>query len=112
MPSISAEYVGNVMVIYATLVLPSGQTGFNQVWQSGPVSGGTPTVHPTTGDNMASYGTVDFVTGQSTGSSGGGALQRRKNVRPFNLFLVLWFSLSCFVNRLVQIRGSTLTGQS
>ncbi|KAE9457863.1 hypothetical protein C3L33_10229, partial [Rhododendron williamsianum] len=70
-PSISAEYVGNVMVIYATLVLPSGQTGFNQVWQSGPVSGGTPTVHPTTGDNMASYGTVDFVTGQSTGMSWG-----------------------------------------
>ncbi|XP_058218385.1 cytochrome b561 and DOMON domain-containing protein At4g17280-like [Rhododendron vialii] len=91
-PSISAEYVENVMVIYATLVLPSGQTEFNQVWQSGPVSGGNPAEHPTTGDNMASYGTVNFVNGQSTGSSGGGALQRRKNVHGI-LNAVSWGTL-------------------
>ncbi|KAI8552136.1 hypothetical protein RHMOL_Rhmol06G0241500 [Rhododendron molle] len=89
---ISAEYVGSVMVIYATLVLPSGQTEFNQVWQSGPVSGGKPAEHPLSGDNKLSYGTVNFATGLSTGSSGGGALQRRKNVHGI-LNAVSWGTL-------------------
>lgn len=90
--SISAEYVNNAMVIYATLALPSGQTGFNQVWQSGPVSGGSPQVHPTSGDNMKSYGSVDFVTGESSGSGGGGSLQRRRNVHGV-LNAVSWGTL-------------------
>lgn len=75
------------MVIYATLVLPPGRTGFNQVWQSGPVSGEVLQEHPLSGDNKLSVGTVDFATGVSTGSTGGGALQRRRNVRPHALFI-------------------------
>lgn len=90
--SISAEYVNNAMVIYATLALPSGKTVFNQVWQSGPVSSGRPQVHPTSGDNMKSYGTVDFVTGVSSGGGGGGSLQRRRNVHGI-LNAVSWGTL-------------------
>ncbi|MFS7921862.1 putative cytochrome b561 and DOMON domain-containing protein [Helianthus anomalus] len=79
-PVIRAERVNGDVVIYATLVLPSGRTSFNQVWQMGPVSSGAPNAHPLGSENRNSVGTVDFVSGQ-TGAGGGvgGSLLHRRN---------------------------------
>ncbi|KAL2493787.1 Cytochrome [Forsythia ovata] len=70
------------MVIYASIELPSGSTSFNQVWQTGQVSGDIPQRHATTGDNMRSVNTIDFVSGltSDTGAIGGGSRQRKRNV--------------------------------
>nr|XP_043629448.1 cytochrome b561 and DOMON domain-containing protein At5g35735-like [Erigeron canadensis] len=77
---IRAERVNGDVVIYATLVLPSGRTNFNQVWQIGPVSNGAPSAHAMGSDNRASLGSVDFVTGQAgAGGSVGGSLLHRRN---------------------------------
>lgn len=79
-PRITAESVGGDVVIYATIVLPSGGTAFNQVWQVGPVTNGVPSIHGTSGDNLRSVGRVDFITGQTTaGGAIGGSRQRRRN---------------------------------
>lgn len=78
-PSLAAEYSDSVMIIYATLVLPSSGTSFNHLWQIGPVSGNTPGAHSTTG-NYAHVGTVNFVSGQTTTSSGGDSKLKKKNV--------------------------------
>ncbi|GAA0157182.1 hypothetical protein LIER_14503 [Lithospermum erythrorhizon] len=83
-PRIDAEFLSgsNEMIIYATLQLPNNRTTFNQVWQSGQVSGGSPQPHDTSGDNLRSTGTVDFLTGQTTeGGNDVDAIQRRRNVR-------------------------------
>ncbi|KAJ9551683.1 hypothetical protein OSB04_015728 [Centaurea solstitialis] len=78
-PAIRAESVNGDVVIYATLVLPSGRTSFNQVWQTGPVSNGAPSAHNLASENRNSVGTVDFATGQAAGGGGGGGnvLHRR-----------------------------------
>ncbi|KAK9077395.1 hypothetical protein SSX86_005732 [Deinandra increscens subsp. villosa] len=79
-PAIRAERVNGDVVIYATLVLPSGRTSFNQVWQSGPVSNGAPGAHNLGSENRNSVGTVDFVTGQAGAGGGvGGSLLHRRN---------------------------------
>jgi hypothetical protein len=79
-PSITAERVNGVVVIYATLVLPSGGTRFNQVWQVGPVNNGAPGIHALGADNRNSLGSVDFINGQtSAGGNIGGSRQRRRN---------------------------------
>ncbi|KAM0063065.1 putative cytochrome b561 and DOMON domain-containing protein [Helianthus debilis subsp. tardiflorus] len=79
-PSITAERVRGDVVIYATLVLPSGGTRFNQVWQVGPVNNGAPGIHGLGADNRNSLGSVDFISGE-TGAGGniGGSRQRRRN---------------------------------
>ncbi|XP_076919307.1 cytochrome b561 and DOMON domain-containing protein At5g35735-like [Bidens hawaiensis] len=77
---IRAERVNGDVVIYATLVLPSGRASFNQVWQMGPVSNGAPGGHPLGSENRNSVGTVDFVTGQAGAGGGvGGSLLHRRN---------------------------------
>lgn len=79
-PAIRAERVNGDVVIYATLVLPSGGSSFNQVWQVGPVTNGVPTIHALNPDNRNSVGQVDFTTGQtSAGGNVGGSRQRRRN---------------------------------
>ncbi|KAK0591152.1 hypothetical protein LWI29_036231 [Acer saccharum] len=75
-PSISATLSGTEMTIYATLQLNSDLLSTNQVWQEGPMSGGVPASHPTSGNNVASVGTIDFRTGETTASSGGGSNSR------------------------------------
>ncbi|KAK1569052.1 hypothetical protein Q3G72_032054 [Acer saccharum] len=75
-PSISATLSGTEMTIYATLQLNSDLLSTNQVWQEGPLSGGVPASHPTSGNNVASVGTIDFRTGETTASSGGGSNSR------------------------------------
>ncbi|XP_061969868.1 cytochrome b561 and DOMON domain-containing protein At4g17280-like [Populus nigra] len=78
-PSISAEYSsGGDMVIFATLKLDNSLVSTNQVWQEGPLSGGSPGPHPTTGENMQSVGTVNFVSGTVTSTGGGTSSKARK----------------------------------
>ncbi|KAK6142317.1 hypothetical protein DH2020_022665 [Rehmannia glutinosa] len=78
-PRIGAEFANNEMIIYATIELPSGRTSFTHVWQNGHVSG-TPSDASTDGENMRSFGTIDFVTGQTaeTGTGSGGSRNRKK----------------------------------
>ncbi|KVI02085.1 cytochrome b561/ferric reductase transmembrane [Cynara cardunculus var. scolymus] len=79
-PAIRAESVNGDAVIYATLVLPTGRTNFNQVWQMGPVANGAPSAHNLGSENRNSLGTVDFVTGQAGEGGGvGGSLLHRRN---------------------------------
>ncbi|KAK4363195.1 hypothetical protein RND71_018436 [Anisodus tanguticus] len=81
-PRIEAEFSNGEYIIFATLVLPSGRTSFNQAWQNGRVSGQTLQRHVTSGDNMRSFGSVDFANGQ-LGSDGGSSVtsrQRRRHV--------------------------------
>lgn len=80
-PKISALFTNGEMTIFATLELPSGRTNFNQVWQIGPLSGATPSVHSLNSENTNSAGTVDFSSGQTSSGGGVGVLRRRrKNV--------------------------------
>jgi hypothetical protein len=65
--------------VFGTLVLQNGTGEVNQVWQVGPVSGGSITPHAMGSDNMASKGKLNLVTGASTAGSGGGSLLHKKN---------------------------------
>lgn len=77
-PNISAEYTGGDMIIFATLQLSASLVTTNQVWQEGPLSGGSPGRHPTTGQNIQSVGTVNFVSGTATSTGGGTSSKARK----------------------------------
>lgn len=80
-PVIRAESINGDVVIYATLVLPSGGTSFNHVWQMGPVSNGAPGAHNLASENRNSVGTVNFLTGQAVAGGGvGGSILHRRNV--------------------------------
>lgn len=82
-PKIRAEFSSskNEIIIYATLVLPTGRTSFNQVWQEGPVSSDTPGAHAVGSTNTNSVGTVDFSSGQTSAGGGvGNSKRRRRNV--------------------------------
>ncbi|KAI3675159.1 hypothetical protein L1987_84744 [Smallanthus sonchifolius] len=80
-PNITAERVSGDVVIYATLVLPTGGTRFNQVWQVGPTNNGAPVSHAFNSENRNSLGSVDFSTGEAgAGGSVGGSRNRRRNV--------------------------------
>ncbi|KAJ4835288.1 hypothetical protein Tsubulata_048874 [Turnera subulata] len=79
--NLRAEYSNGEMIIFATLQLDNTLLSTNQVWQEGPLSGGSPSIHPTSGDNMQSVGTVDFATGTVTSTGGGiSSRARRRNV--------------------------------
>lgn len=90
-----AESVNGDVVIYGTLVLPSGRTSFNHVWQIGPVSNGAPGAHNMGSENRNSVGTVDFVTGQAGAGGGvGGSILHRRNVSTFVFSPLQSFHLS------------------
>ncbi|KAI4331021.1 hypothetical protein MLD38_029251 [Melastoma candidum] len=90
-PSINATFEKGDMTIFATLELTTGlENGVNQVWQVGPMSGGRPSIHPLSGGNVLSVGTLNFVSGTSTNS--GNSRQRRKNVHGV-LNAVSWGTL-------------------
>ncbi|XP_062195530.1 cytochrome b561 and DOMON domain-containing protein At3g25290-like [Phragmites australis] len=77
---LAAELGGDGRVrMFGTLKLQNGTGEVNQVWQVGPVSGGSIAPHAMGGDNMASKGKLNLVTGASTAGSGGGSLLRKKN---------------------------------
>ncbi|KAK1423992.1 hypothetical protein QVD17_19303 [Tagetes erecta] len=86
-----AERVNDDVVIYATLVLPNGQTRFNHVWQMGRVSNGVPRIHSMSADNRNSVGTVDFIAGLTSAGDGkvGGSRQHQKNIHGV-LNVVSW----------------------
>lgn len=68
---VSATYAGNEITIFATLKLDNLSTTLNQVWQEGPVSGDAPEVHPTSGPNIQSMGSVNLLSGETGTVSGG-----------------------------------------
>ncbi|KAI7982492.1 Cytochrome b561 and DOMON domain-containing protein [Camellia lanceoleosa] len=80
--AMSAESLGGMTRIFATLTLPSKMaTTLNQVWQVGPsVVDGFPTKHDFQPANLNSEGTLDLLKGQSNGVTGGGSRTRRKNI--------------------------------
>nr|GMD43960.1 cytochrome B561 and DOMON domain-containing protein At5g47530-like [Ipomoea batatas] len=83
---LSATYSDKEITIFATLKLQnlSSSATLNQVWQEGPVSGGYPGMHDTSGSNVQSMGTLNLLSGQSGGAtvgSGTGSSQlRKKNI--------------------------------
>lgn len=92
-PKIEAENSNGEMIIYATLELSSSLTTVNQVWQEGPLSGGTPGTHSTTGEHVQSMGTLDLLSGQtSTGGSATSSRVRRRNIHGV-LNVVSWGTL-------------------
>lgn len=77
-----AEYssAGGYYTIYASLDLPGNRTTQNTVWQaSTQLSGGVPSGHSLSGDNVMSTSSVNFLSGQSS-SAGGTPRLHRKNV--------------------------------
>ncbi|XP_038887821.1 cytochrome b561 and DOMON domain-containing protein At5g47530-like [Benincasa hispida] len=65
-PQLTATYVNNEMTIFATIILPASMTTINQVWQEGPLAGGSPASHAITDTNKASRNTLNLLTGSST----------------------------------------------
>ncbi|XVF81499.1 hypothetical protein PTKIN_Ptkin15bG0160100 [Pterospermum kingtungense] len=59
-PNISATFENNEMTIFAVLSISSNLSSTNQVWQEGPVSNDRLGIHPTTGANVQSVGSVNF----------------------------------------------------
>lgn len=88
-PRISAEFRNSEITIFATLQLPTGRTSFNQVWQLGQVSGGTPLRHALDADNRRSSGNVDFLSGQVTEGGAVGPSMKKRNVHGV-LNVVSW----------------------
>ncbi|XP_031481318.1 cytochrome b561 and DOMON domain-containing protein At4g17280-like [Nymphaea colorata] len=78
--NLAGESSGNDIILFATLTLPSNSSTLNQVWQNGPMSGGTLAMHSTTGPNIQSMRTLDVLSGQSTSTGGVDSKTRRKNV--------------------------------
>ncbi|KAK8505953.1 hypothetical protein V6N13_002610 [Hibiscus sabdariffa] len=79
-PSLSATFENNEMTIFAVLRISQNLLSTSQVWQEGPVSNGQIQPHSTTGANAQSAGSINFLTGQSGGSSSAGSRTRRRNV--------------------------------
>ncbi|XP_031480831.1 cytochrome b561 and DOMON domain-containing protein At5g47530-like isoform X2 [Nymphaea colorata] len=75
---IAGEVSGGDIILFATLSLPSNTSTVHQVWQTGPMSERTPSMHPTTGANLLSMGTLDLISGHSTSTSDGDTKTRRK----------------------------------
>ncbi|XP_022928489.1 cytochrome b561 and DOMON domain-containing protein At5g35735-like [Cucurbita moschata] len=65
-PDLSATYANNELTIFATFRLPSNMTTINQVWQVGPMIGGSPSSHSLAEENRASRSKLDLLTGSST----------------------------------------------
>lgn len=79
---ISASFVDNEAMIFATLELTNDLINTNQVWQVGPLGpNGMPNQHLTSGPNMMSVNSINFQSGQTT-SAGGDITSRirRRNV--------------------------------
>lgn len=92
-PRIAAEFSNNEFIIFATLELPAGRTSFNQAWQNGGVSGQALTAHVQSGDNMRSFGSVDFANGE-LGGGGSSVTSRQRRRYVSYIYLVSFFSLN------------------
>ncbi|XP_022758950.1 cytochrome b561 and DOMON domain-containing protein At5g35735-like [Durio zibethinus] len=78
-PSLSATFENNEMTIFAVLRISGNLLSTSQVWQEGPVTNDRLGTHPIGGANLQSTGSVNFLTGQ-TGGSSSGSRTRRRNV--------------------------------
>ncbi|XP_040377494.1 cytochrome b561 and DOMON domain-containing protein At5g48750-like [Oryza brachyantha] len=65
----AAEYVGGAYTIYATVALPMNSTVQSMVWQAGPGSTGAIGGHATSGQNVQSMQSLDFLSGETIGAS-------------------------------------------
>lgn len=73
------------MIIYATLNLQNSSSTLNQVWQEGPLSNDSPGMHPTTGPNVQSMGTLNLLSGESKTTAGASS----SNLKSKNIHGVL-----------------------
>ncbi|KAK8943852.1 hypothetical protein KSP40_PGU018925 [Platanthera guangdongensis] len=105
--SMSSEFISNTMIIYAIIELPRNRTKVNHVWQASNIfSNGLPSGHATTGPNIHSSLTLDFLSGQSSVSVNSGL--RRKNIHGV-LNSVSWgilMPLGAIVARYMRVFGS------
>lgn len=67
---LSATYSNNEIIIFATLKLQNSSSTLNQVWQEGPLSNDNPGMHPTTGPNVQSTGTLNLLSGEARTTTG------------------------------------------
>ncbi|KAH6819748.1 Auxin-responsive family protein [Perilla frutescens var. hirtella] len=78
---LSATYARNEYTIFATLKLDNVSSTVNQVWQEGPVSGNSPAIHPTSGQNVQSAGNLNLLSGQTGRTSGAvDSRTKKKNI--------------------------------
>nr|XP_027088505.1 cytochrome b561 and DOMON domain-containing protein At4g17280-like [Coffea arabica] len=78
---LSAIYSNNEMIIFATLKLQNSSSTLNQVWQEGPLSNDSPGMHPTTGPNVQSMGTLNLLSGESKTTAGASSSKlKSKNI--------------------------------
>ncbi|KAI4317456.1 hypothetical protein L6164_025323 [Bauhinia variegata] len=70
---LNATHQNNEVIIFATLILPSGNTTLVHLWQEGPLSGSTPQRHEMTSANLNAKGTLDLLTAQAPAPAGSGA---------------------------------------
>lgn len=82
----------NEIIIFATLKLQNlNSSSVNHVWQEGPISNDSPGMHPVSGANVQSMGTLNLLSGESGTTPGAGALSskvKKKNVSTSFLFIV------------------------
>ncbi|GAB2256848.1 hypothetical protein Droror1_Dr00022907 [Drosera rotundifolia] len=103
--NLAGEMTGSQMVIFGTVTLPGNKTSLNQVWQVGPLSGGSPAAHAQDSAHTSSFGTVNFLTGTSTISSSGASTLRKKNTHGV-LNAVSWgtmMPLGAMIARYVKV---------
>ncbi|KAI4298784.1 hypothetical protein L6164_032302 [Bauhinia variegata] len=75
---LSATHQNNEIIIFATLMLPTGTTTLVHLWQEGPLSGTTLEAHQMGSANTNAKETLDLVSGSAAG--GGNSIGRRRNV--------------------------------
>ncbi|KAF7149601.1 hypothetical protein RHSIM_Rhsim02G0100600 [Rhododendron simsii] len=75
---LSAMFMDNEMVIFATIELPVNTTSVNHVWQDGPVSGDNLGMHGVSGNHLQSMGNLNLSSGQAFGSHGGNSKTKLK----------------------------------
>ncbi|PON77141.1 Cytochrome b561 and DOMON domain-containing protein [Trema orientale] len=72
---LATVHAGAAVQIYATLRLSPNRTRIHHVWNRGLyVQGYSPTIHPTTADDLSSTATVDVLSGSTAGGSGAGGV--------------------------------------
>ncbi|KAI4317454.1 hypothetical protein L6164_025321 [Bauhinia variegata] len=62
---LSATHWGNEIIIFATLMLPSGTTTLVHLWQEGTLSDSMPEMHDMSSANLNAKERLDLVTGQA-----------------------------------------------
>ncbi|KAE8659401.1 Cytochrome b561 and DOMON domain-containing protein [Hibiscus syriacus] len=74
---LSARFENQEMMIFDVLRISESWSSTSQVWQKGQANNGRLGIHSLSGANLQSAGSVNFLTGQSGGSSGSSRTRRR-----------------------------------